>query len=737
MRGRRREVSSIILVILAATFLLSMPIHYGKSESEAVLYIDPPSIIDESLQPPATFTVYVKVANVTDLWGFEFKVRWNNTLLECIDHELSPPETWTNFFTAKDDVVQDEGYYWASVVALAGEPFSGDCVLASLTFQVIGTGMCPIEFFYDILGDTAGDPIDHTVQNGFFSNQKIVVPTLRVDPAYVEAYPGDTFEVKVNIEDVEDMGGFDFKLLWNATILECIGVNITLPPTWNITEGTALVNANVTDNEIGRYHVSVAYLPPAEPFTGSQTLVTLTFKAWEPGTTLLELEDVVIVDSLENPISVNEEEGTVTVLARPPIIPCRLYVEPESIIAPEMKPSSIFTINITVANVTDLYRYEFKLGFNKELLNAIGIRVNPYQNETNFTPIFLIDNSQGYLWVNVTFNPPATPITTTEPFALITITFQVTGYGSSVLDLYDTELIDKDGQPIPHETSDGYVQIAAPDVAILDVIPDSTKVAKGQTLNVTVIASNEGEVAVSFNVTLYYDEIVIDTIRVYDLPPHESTTLTFQWNTTDVPEGQHTLKAEAEILPYEENVDNNYLVDGTVEVVLPDIAILDVYPSNPSAYPGWVLEVYVVVSNEGESPASFNVTLYYNETKISTLRVVSLPPHQNLTLTFNWDTTGLEHCCNYTLKAEAEILPYEENIENNFFTDGIVKMKIMGDVNGDGTVNLLDLIIAGSSIDATPESPEWNPDADLNQDLKINLLDLLIISANYGASCSQ
>jgi len=177
---------------------------------------------------------------------------------------------------------------------------------------------------------------------------------LRVDPAYVEKNPGDTVEVKVIIEDVEDMGGFEFKLLWNATILECIGVNITLPPTWNITEGTALVNANVTDNEIGQYHVSVAYLPPAEPFTGNQTLVTLTFKAWEPGTTLLELEDVTIVDSLENPISVNEEEGTVTVLARPPIIPCRLYVEPESIIAPEMKPSSIFTINITVANVTDL-----------------------------------------------------------------------------------------------------------------------------------------------------------------------------------------------------------------------------------------------------------------------------------------------------------------------------------------------------------------------------------------------
>ncbi|RLI40003.1 hypothetical protein DRO69_13510, partial [Candidatus Bathyarchaeota archaeon] len=121
---------------------------------------------------------------------------------------------------------------------------------------------------------------------------------LRVDPASVEAYPGDTFEVRVNIEDIANMYGFEFKLLWNATILECIGVNITLPPTWNITEETAFIAKNETDNELGQYWISVVALPPAEPFTGSQTLVTLTFKAWEPGTTLLELPYVVIGDPI-------------------------------------------------------------------------------------------------------------------------------------------------------------------------------------------------------------------------------------------------------------------------------------------------------------------------------------------------------------------------------------------------------------------------------------------------------
>jgi len=57
---------------------------------------------------------------------------------------------------------------------------------------------------------------------------------------------------------------------------------------------------------------------------------------------------------------------------------------------------------------------------------------------------------------------------------------------------------------------------------------------------------------------------------------------------------------------------------------------------------------------------------------------------------------------------------------------------ILGDVNCDGSVDTLDLHVLSKAYDATPSSPNWNPNYDLNCDNIINSLDLSILSENYG-----
>jgi hypothetical protein len=57
-------------------------------------------------------------------------------------------------------------------------------------------------------------------------------------------------------------------------------------------------------------------------------------------------------------------------------------------------------------------------------------------------------------------------------------------------------------------------------------------------------------------------------------------------------------------------------------------------------------------------------------------------------ISFVWNTTTVLLCHNYTTSAEIPPLPYEINLANNELTDGTVKIKLMGDVNGDGTVNM-------------------------------------------------
>jgi parallel beta-helix repeat protein len=56
------------------------------------------------------------------------------------------------------------------------------------------------------------------------------------------------------------------------------------------------------------------------------------------------------------------------------------------------------------------------------------------------------------------------------------------------------------------------------------------------------------------------------------------------------------------------------------------------------------------------------------------------------------------------------------------------------DLNGDGTVNIIDVILLANSFGSSryPEHPNWNPDADLNSDSIINIFDAILIAGDFG-----
>jgi PKD repeat protein len=61
-----------------------------------------------------------------------------------------------------------------------------------------------------------------------------------------------------------------------------------------------------------------------------------------------------------------------------------------------------------------------------------------------------------------------------------------------------------------------------------------------------------------------------------------------------------------------------------------------------------------------------------------------------------------------------------------------VKVTVPGDVNGDGKVNLADLVLLAKAYGSTPGSPNWNPNADFNNDGSVGLDDLVILAKYYG-----
>ena len=57
---------------------------------------------------------------------------------------------------------------------------------------------------------------------------------------------------------------------------------------------------------------------------------------------------------------------------------------------------------------------------------------------------------------------------------------------------------------------------------------------------------------------------------------------------------------------------------------------------------------------------------------------------------------------------------------------------IPGDLNGDGTVGLDDLVMLAQAYGCRPGDPNWNPVADINGDGVVDLADLVILVQHYG-----
>jgi hypothetical protein len=105
------------------------------------------------------------------------------------------------------------------------------------------------------------------------------------------------------------------------------------------------------------------------------------------------------------------------------------------------------------------------------------------------------------------------------------------------------------------------------DAAIIGVTASATWAYEGQMVNINVTAKNQGNTTETFDVTAYYNTSVIGTQVVISLPAGANVTLTFRWNTGDVPLYiSHTIWAKASIAPSETNTDNNVCVDGTIMI---------------------------------------------------------------------------------------------------------------------------------------------------------------------------
>ncbi len=221
--------------------------------------------------------------------------------------------------------------------------------------------------------------------------------------------------------------------------------------------------------------------------------------------------------------------------------------------------------------------------------------------------------------------------------------------------------------------------IAFHDVAVANVVPSVTSVELGQPLGVNVAVRNEGTEVENFNVSAYFDSMLIGTLNVAALLPYSKTTLNFIVNTSLFDVGNYIISASIPQLSNEADLTDNIFVDGVVEIklklptIIHNIAIVDVKTSSNTVYIGDLVQINVSVVNKGNETETFDVNTYYDSSLIETLAVNALTPSTQMTLIFVWNTSSV-HEGFYQISAFAP-LPSDIDVSDNTFVDSVVQVK--------------------------------------------------------------
>lgn len=163
-----------------------------------------------------------------------------------------------------------------------------------------------------------------------------------------------------------------------------------------------------------------------------------------------------------------------------------------------------------------------------------------------------------------------------------------------------------------------------------------------------------------------------------------------------------------------------------------DVAVTEVNAAQ-WVFHGFNADIGVTVANNGDFDENVTVTLYYNITadQLIDTQNITISKGSNETIIFTWDTTGVPYPQNYTIAANATI-PMDNNPGDNILNNGIIEVRIPGDITGDGIVNIMDAIQLGNNFGLQDGDARWDPRADLNRDGKVNLLDVIIVAQWFG-----
>jgi len=341
---------------------------------------------------------------------------------------------------------------------------------------------------------------------------------------------------------------------------------------------------------------------------------------------------------------------------------------PSALAAPNMyiyprvvgkEPGETFSVEVRVKEASNVFAWEFYLGWNSTILNVTRIAEGNFLKGFEQAPTFFVNKTYqdevgtDYILVGDTRLGPLPGVGGSGVLANMTFSVQVKG--ETTLDLYDTKLRDSVPNPIEHSATDGlFTNVAGIPTASFTI--SSSKANVNETITFDASASSDPD----GTIVNYFWEFGDGEAA------NETAPITYHSYTEG---GIYSVTLiVTDDLGYE-----GVLIEEIKIRFTHDILIVSVSASPYAATVGDAITIQVTVGNEGTvTESGIVVTSYYDGTAVAPAQTVSsLVSGQNKTLTFNWNTADLV-AGTYRIKAVAQSVTGEESIVDNTKLDGTV-----------------------------------------------------------------
>jgi hypothetical protein len=284
---------------------------------------------------------------------------------------------------------------------------------------------------------------------------------------------GTRFNITVMWKDktpLSDVFAWQVKLVVDTTMLNCTRAWV---PTWDanylLKPGAPNWN-HPAPSGLGTNEILVmgTLMPPAVAVQNALAMLCIfeleIIKAPPQGGQLSSILNVNNGDTYWSPDGINwndpiRTDGTYSYSsAWTPPPPATLFVTPSAIADRSLTPGTSFNVNVTISSATNVYQFDFKLGFDNTILGVSEAMLGSFF-PPSVVPTITINNASGFVQVSALLTPPETPKSGSGTLA--TIRMRVASVGRSTLHLYDVLLKDDSGHTLPANGNDGSFNNAA------------------------------------------------------------------------------------------------------------------------------------------------------------------------------------------------------------------------------------------------------------------------------------